>query len=92
METSPVVTRSSTIDALKLKTGAQLLNGDSGQAAIPQGFGVGQKVRHPRYGTGTVVAADGFARNRRVTVAFDDDHSRKTFIASKAPLQPIASG
>ncbi|MGC1274432.1 MAG: UvrD-helicase domain-containing protein [Planctomycetaceae bacterium] len=84
--------RLSTLNSLKLTTGAQLLNGESGAAEIPQGFGIGQKVRHPRYGVGTVIAADGFSRNRRVTVEFDDDDTRKTFIAAKSPLQPVASG
>ncbi len=84
--------RRSTVGVPKLTTGASLLNGESGAVAIPQGFGVGQKVRHPRYGLGTIIAADGFARNRRVTVAFDDDHARKTFIAAKSPLQPVANG
>ncbi len=83
---------SSTLNSLKLKTGAQLLSGEASSAEVPQGFGVGQQVRHPRYGLGTVIAADGFSRNRRVTVEFNDDHSRKTFIASKSPLQPVGSG
>jgi len=80
------------LNTLKLTTGAQLLRGDAASAEVPQGFGVGQQVRHPRYGVGTVIAADGFSRNRRVTVEFNDDRSRKTFIASKSPLQPVGSG
>ena len=80
------------LSALKLTTAADLLRGQATAAALPQAFGVGQKVRHPRYGTGTVLAADGFARNRRVTVEFDDDRSRKTFVAAKCPLQPIGGG
>lgn len=80
------------LQKLKLTTGAKLLNGDGSETEIPQGFAVGQKVRHPRYGTGVVISADGFSRNRRVTVDFDDDRSRKTFIASKCPLQPVGAG
>jgi DNA helicase-2/ATP-dependent DNA helicase PcrA len=82
----------SSFKSLNLTTGAQLLRGDSGGAELPQGFGVGQQVRHPRYGIGTVIAADGFSRNRRVTVEFDDDRSRKTFVAAKSPLQPVGAG
>ena len=80
------------LSALKLTTAADLLRGQATEAALPQAFGIGQKVRHPRYGTGTVLAADGFARNRRITVEFDDDRSRKTFVAAKCPLQPIGTG
>ncbi|HEX6986121.1 MAG TPA: 3'-5' exonuclease, partial [Planctomycetaceae bacterium] len=82
-------TLDSRLSSLKLTTGAKLLRGDGGEADLPQGFGVGQKVRHPRYGLGTVIAADGFSRNRRVTVEFEDDKSRKTFVAAKCPLQPV---
>jgi DNA helicase-2/ATP-dependent DNA helicase PcrA len=81
-----------TFPGLKLTTAAKLLRGDGGEAELPQGFAVGQQVRHPRYGLGTVVAADGFSRNRRVTVEFEDDKSRKTFVASKCPLQPVGAG
>ena len=80
------------VPGLKLTTAADLLAGDATAASLPTGFGVGMRVRHPQYGTGTVIAADGFARNRRVTVDFDDDRSRKTFVASKCPLQPIGAG
>jgi DNA helicase-2/ATP-dependent DNA helicase PcrA len=91
----PLDTRLSTLDSLrrlKLTTGAKLLAGDGGEAEVPQGFGVGQQVRHPRYGLGTVIAADGFSRNRRVTVEFEGDRSRKTFVAAKCPLQPVGAG
>ncbi len=80
-----------TLKGLKLVTGASLLSGDASAADLPTGFGVGQKVRHPSYGTGVVVSADGFARNRRLTVEFDDDRSRKTFVAAKCPLQPVGA-
>jgi DNA helicase-2/ATP-dependent DNA helicase PcrA len=46
-------------------------------------------VRHPRYGTGTVVEVDGFARNRTVTVRFDDSDEGVSFQAAHCPLQPV---
>ncbi|MBA3313837.1 MAG: UvrD-helicase domain-containing protein [Planctomycetaceae bacterium] len=88
----PLSPQLSTLNSFKLTTGAQLLRGDGGAADLPQSFGVGQQVRHPRYGLGTVIAADGFSRNRRVTVEFEDDRSRKTFVAAKSPLQPVGTG
>ena len=33
--------------------------------------------------------SDGSARNRRVSVLFEDAESPKTFVAGKAPLQPV---
>ena len=39
----------STLNSPKLTTAANLLRGDGGAAELPQGFGVGQQVRHPRY-------------------------------------------
>ncbi len=74
---------------LKLTTAAGLLNGETTGAEIPLGFKIGQTVRHPRYGLGTVTHSDGSARNRRVSVLFEDAESPKTFVASKAPLQPV---
>lgn len=75
---------------IKLTTAAQLLQGAAEQVALPQGFARGDKVRHPRYGVGTVIATEGLARNRRVIVEFQDDPSPRTFLAAQSPLQPIA--
>ena len=74
---------------LNLTTGAGLLAGETTGAEIPTGFRVGQTVRHPRYGLGKVTDADGSARNRRVSVLFEDAETPKTFVANKAPLQPV---
>ena len=74
---------------LNLTTGAGLLNGETTGAEVPAGFRVGQTVRHPRYGLGRVTGSDGSARNRRVSVLFKDAETPKTFIAAKAPLQPV---
>ena len=47
------------------------------------------KVRHPRYGAGTVVEAGGFGRHRTVTVLFEEGERRVTFDVAKSPLQPV---
>jgi Superfamily I DNA and RNA helicases len=73
-----------------LTTGAALLSSATSAAAkIPTGFGLGQQVRHPRYGTGVVTAVSGYGPRRTVTVSFSDPKRTDTFILSKAPLQPI---
>lgn len=72
-----------------LMTGASLFSGTGSAAKIPMGFGLGQMVRHPRYGTGTVSALSGFGPRRMVTVNFTDPARTETFVLSKAPLQPI---
>ena len=56
------------------------------------GFAVGMSVRHPRYGLGRVVKVSGFAKNRLITVEFDDDGRSETFVAGKNPLQPVGAG
>ena len=73
----------------KIITAADLLNGTAEPADIPQGFAVGMQVRHPRYGLGTVVSVSGFGRNRNVEVEFAESGERKSFVAAKAPLQPV---
>ncbi|QDT15755.1 ATP-dependent helicase [Alienimonas californiensis] len=91
----PAGVGSLTQNKLRLTTAAGLLNGETTGAAVPVreegplGFKVGQTVRHPRYGLGTVTHSDGSARNRRVSVLFEDAENPKTFVASKAPLQPV---
>ncbi|WP_437229610.1 ATP-dependent helicase [Planctomicrobium sp. SH661] len=74
-----------------LMTGADLLRGESTAVRVPTGFGVGQMVRHPRYGIGTVTAVGGFGARRTVTVTFPDKDRSETFVLSKAPLQPVGS-
>ncbi|HSG70134.1 MAG TPA: UvrD-helicase domain-containing protein [Planctomycetaceae bacterium] len=73
----------------KLISGADLLNGTDTQKSIPLGFAQGSRVRHPRYGVGTVTGADGFGARRSVTVIFDETNESETFIISKCPLQPV---
>ncbi|OYW15946.1 MAG: ATP-dependent DNA helicase, partial [Planctomycetales bacterium 12-60-4] len=57
---------------------------------VPLGFHVGMAVRHPRYGLGTVVdISPGLSRRRTLTVEFQPDGRRESFIAGKCPLQPV---
>lgn len=73
----------------KLMTAASLLSGEKSGVELPVGFGIGMRVRHPRYGVGTVKDVGGYGDRRSVTVKFAADDRVETFIASKAPLQPI---
>ncbi len=80
---------SDAVDSPLLTTAASLLEGTGQAAELKQGFSVGMSVRHPRYGLGTVVAVDGYARNRTVTVRFQDSDEGVSFQASHCPLQPV---
>lgn len=76
-----------------LTTGAALLNG-TGEAvslpdAAPSPFAVGMRVRHPRYGMGTVTDMKGFSRRRTIEVEFSSSNRRETFSAVHCPLQPV---
>jgi len=73
----------------KLTTGAALLAGSSEEAALPQSFAIGMRVRHPRYGTGTVTDVSGFSKKRTVTVEFHDDQRSETFRVTHCALQPV---
>jgi DNA helicase-2/ATP-dependent DNA helicase PcrA len=77
-----------------LTTAADLLRGTGQAAAIPQGFGLGMQVRHPRYGLGTVVDVGGFGQRRTVTVTFREGGEERTekFVAAQSPLQPVGVG
>jgi DNA helicase-2/ATP-dependent DNA helicase PcrA len=75
----------------RLMTGADLLSGGGKAVDLPQGFQMGQAVRHPRYGLGVVVEIGGFGRRRTVTVEFQKDGRTETFVAAKCPLQPVNS-
>jgi DNA helicase-2/ATP-dependent DNA helicase PcrA len=76
-----------------LMTGADLLK--AAAAREPEsagGFTVGMSARHPQYGVGKVVKISGVARNRLITIQFDDDGRTQTFVADKNPLQPVGAG
>ena len=72
-----------------LTTAAALESGTVQGVSLPIGFSIGMQVRHPRYGLGTVVDVSGYSRMRTVTVDFDADQRRESFIAAKCPLQPV---
>lgn len=73
-----------------LTTGAALQSGSAATVNMPIGFTVGMQVRHPRYGIGRVLeVSNGFARFRTLTVEFEVDGRRESFVASKCPLQPV---
>ena len=58
-------------------------------APPPQtGLYLGARVRHARFGEGTVTAFDGEGERARVEVAFADSGS-KWLIASMARLEPL---
>lgn len=72
-----------------LTTGAALLNGSQEEASFPPSFAVGMRVRHPRYGVGTVNAMNGFGKRRTVTVDFDAGDRCETYTVVHCPLQPV---
>jgi hypothetical protein len=49
---------------------------------------LGQKVRHPEYGVGTVVGVEGEDDDRRISVSFPGRGTKK-FIERFAHLQPV---
>jgi len=56
-----------------------------GAAADPL---VGQRVRHPEYGVGTIVGVEGDEDDRRLSVTFPGRGTKK-FIERYAQLQPV---
>jgi DNA helicase II / ATP-dependent DNA helicase PcrA len=84
---------SSSANRPRLISGADLLARTAARAAeLPVGFAVGKSVRHPQYGVGRIVKIGGFAKNRTITVEFDDDGRSETFVNGKNPLQPVGAG
>jgi len=76
----------------KLTTGASLQTGIRSTAHVESRLSIGMRVRHPRYGMGTVVDVSGMARRRTVMVQFDSDDRKESFIEDKCPLQPAGFG
>jgi DNA helicase-2/ATP-dependent DNA helicase PcrA len=73
---------------LNLVTAAELLAGLAAGNQPSAAFQVGMRVRHPQYGTGTVIAHDGAGRLARVTVQFSSGEER-SYVLAKCPLQPV---
>ena len=79
-------------DGPMITTGAALLAGTGEEAKLPQSdssFSVGMRVRHPRYGNGTVTEVSGVSKKQTVTVEFQNDSRSETFRAAFCPLQPV---
>jgi len=72
-----------------LTTGAALLAGHAEEVPLPLSFAIGMRVRHPRYGVGTVTELSGFSKKRTVTVEFYEDSRIETYRVSHCPLQPV---
>lgn len=81
--------RAGSVAPFGLMTGADLLNGTRTAIELPPPFEVGMTVRHPQYGLGRIVATSGATARRTVTVEFEGDDQRRTFIAARSPLQPV---
>jgi DNA helicase-2/ATP-dependent DNA helicase PcrA len=61
---------------------------DTSEDTQKDGFPVGKRVKHPDYGTGTVVSRSGGAQDLKVSVRFDR-FGLKKFIARFAPLEAL---
>lgn len=64
----------------------------AGREAVAEGtldLRPGEKVAHPRWGTGTVVAVEGAGTNATLTVAFPNEGVKK-LLAGYAPLTRVA--
>ncbi|HWP03797.1 MAG TPA: 3'-5' exonuclease, partial [Gemmatimonadaceae bacterium] len=62
-------------------------NGASSTDSPPPFLAKGARVRHPRFGHGTVVEISGIGRETKVTVEFDDPEiGRKRLVAAHAAL------
>ncbi|HLQ43277.1 MAG TPA: UvrD-helicase domain-containing protein, partial [Planctomycetaceae bacterium] len=73
----------------KLTTGAALLSTRGTASDATASFAVGNSVRHPRYGLGTVVEVGQMLTRQTVIVQFEQDARRETFVADKCPLTLI---
>lgn len=51
------------------------------------GFCLNSKVRHPKFGLGTVMRLEGDGEDTKLTVYFQN-HGRKKMVAKYAGLQP----
>jgi DNA helicase-2/ATP-dependent DNA helicase PcrA len=74
-------------DKPAIMSGAALLNGTQEEAAIPNSFAIGMRVRHPQHGQGTIIDVSGFGKKRTVKVEFAK--RTETIIVAHSPLQPV---
>jgi DNA helicase II / ATP-dependent DNA helicase PcrA len=74
-------------DKPAIMSGAALLNGTQEEAAIPNTFAIGMRVRHPQHGMGTILDVSGFGKKRTVKVEFVK--RTETIIVAHSPLQPV---
>lgn len=51
------------------------------------GYQVGMRIRHSRYGTGTIVDLDGVGADRHATIRFAS--GAKRFVLAHAPIEPL---
>lgn len=77
---------SNPLAGIKLTTAADLLSGAKREVDLSATFHVGQQVRHPHYGLGTVTKLGEVNRRRKVTVDFGS--TEETLIIGIAPLEP----
>ncbi len=73
----------------RVTTAAALLQSQTAEADASTRYQIGQQVRHPRYGLGTVVELGQMMKRVTVTVEFGNDSRRETFVADKAPLSSV---
>lgn len=77
-------------DALQRLT--QKKRSASSAVGSPPRFGMGERVRHPRYGRGVVTEVSDGSSRATVTVRFEVDDRTETFVAAHCPLQPLGGG
>ena len=50
---------------------------------------IGERVRHAKFGTGTIAEFSGSGRDAKVRIDFDDEEvGRKTLVIAQAKLEP----
>ncbi len=52
-------------------------------------FAVGERVRHPKYGEGTVEATEDTVADQKVTILFDGEERARKFLNRYTPLEKI---
>ena len=60
----------------------------AGGNSLPAGFRIGQNVRHARFGSGVVLAAEGSGNDAKIQINFADV-GKKWLLLSVAKLEPL---